>query len=445
MNIRNFLSFTVLTLFPIAVFATSPIVEVEEDVVEYSSPNNGAGPLWCYGSSVMVRKGERVFLSINQTGQDVPPLCNTRWRIFERKDQNWETIAIAENFREREPCPLVMLDDALYLSINPSTKPEGTKYGPCAPNLLRFPFAKLSTSQLLNPKWSEGTYFTDHSYRGIAADRKNGEILLLNINAKTSEQFWALRNQTGEWIANGKLSFPIRACYPQVALRNQQSHVMAIGDIIEPVEAWRNYKKEQTGRNWDYVFRRLFYAWSPNVGEVGFHKPIEVENLDSTAGSIRNLDLWLDHNGRAWLLYTKSPVQNTLMRDKFFPDLNLTTSLCCTIIDKGNIVDQMTLAKGGEGLNTPQPHYARFHATQDDTLYVVMFVQDKNDKGETIYENRIQPIYPEAGEATSIPLNEPFRMFFTATERGGSKPSNTLDLYGIANKSNVLRYARIKL
>ena len=33
--------------------------------------------------------------------------------------------------------------------------------------------------------------------------------------------------------------------------------------------------------------------------------------------------------------------------------------------------------------------------------------------------------------------------FFTATERGGSLPSNTVDLFGVGREETVLRYARV--
>jgi len=52
---------------------------------------------------------------------------------------------------------------------------------------------------------------------------------------------------------------------------------------------------------------------------------------------------------------------------------------------------------------------------------------------------------PQVGEASPISFQEPFRMFFTATERGGSKPSKILDLFGIGNDGNVLRYGRVKI
>ncbi len=429
------------------IWAVTLKVEVEEEIVTYTSPNNGAGPLWCYGSPVMVRDGERLFLSINETGKDVPPLCNTRWRLFERTSQGWTLRANAEEYREREPCPLVQSEDGLlFLSVNPSTEPPGVKYGPCDPHLLKFDMDDFRKKPAPSkPNWSEGTYFTDHSYRGIAADRENHEILLFNIHARSGIQYWSLRDREGNWTANGTIEFPIRSCYPQTALRNRSGHIMAIGDIVEPTPEWQAYKKEKTGRDWDYVFRRLFYSWSPDVSKQDFAEPIEIENVDPTAGYIRNLDMWLAKDGSAYLLYTVSPVQNDLMRDRFFPDMKLQTSLVCTVVKEGEIIKKLTITKGGEGLTTPQPHYARFHATPDGRLFVVMFVTDTTPDGKSIQENRIQQILPKKGKAIRIPLKDPFRSFFTATERGGSLPSNILDLYGICSQGNVLRYAKIQL
>ena len=38
-----------------------PVVELEEDVYSYTGANNGAGPMWCHGSTSLVRVGKRVF------------------------------------------------------------------------------------------------------------------------------------------------------------------------------------------------------------------------------------------------------------------------------------------------------------------------------------------------------------------------------------------------
>ena len=83
---------------------------------------------------------------------------------------------------------------------------------------------------------------------------------MLNIDATTSAQHWAFGTADGGFSRTGAIAFPIRGVLPQVALRDRAAHVMAIGDIVEPNEAWRAFKKQKTGRDWDYVFRRLFYT-----------------------------------------------------------------------------------------------------------------------------------------------------------------------------------------
>ena len=40
-----------------------PVVEVEEEVYGYEPANNGAGPMWCRGSTCLVRIAEDIFAS----------------------------------------------------------------------------------------------------------------------------------------------------------------------------------------------------------------------------------------------------------------------------------------------------------------------------------------------------------------------------------------------
>src|SRR5207249_5982969 len=117
--------------------AKHPITEVEEAIATCGSPNNGAGPLWCYGAPLLVRQGESVFASVMEVGPGVPPLCNTRWRLYRRGPERWELLGHEAAFREREPCPLVARGEDLLLSVNPSTQPRGTQYGRCDPHLLQ--------------------------------------------------------------------------------------------------------------------------------------------------------------------------------------------------------------------------------------------------------------------------------------------------------------------
>ena len=41
--------------------ALKPVVEAEEEVYRYEPANNGAGPMWCSGSTCLVRIGDKVF------------------------------------------------------------------------------------------------------------------------------------------------------------------------------------------------------------------------------------------------------------------------------------------------------------------------------------------------------------------------------------------------
>jgi hypothetical protein len=418
-------------------------VITEETIATCEPPNNGSGPLWCYGAPLLTRTGTDVYASIMETGADVPPLCNTRPRLYRKRGtERWQLVWAPPAFREREPCPLVTLGQGrLFLSVNTSVMPPGTYYGKCKPALLEFSRNTLSTPKEHTPPFPQTATFTDHSYRGIAADSQRDEILLLHIDAQTSEYHYALRKHDGSWDPPGVLAFPIRACYPQVVLLNRVAHVLAIGDIVEPVEEWRRYKREKTQREWDYVFRRLFYTWTPHVPSEPFRPPLEIDNVDTNGGHIMNLDLWLDKRGVAHLLYLRQQT-TPLLRERYFPNLPLRTSMeYCTVKD-GRVVQRQTLMEGGEGLSTPHPHYGRFHSPDGRRLLVVYSATEPDGT----WFNAVMPLLPQRGEATRIALREPFTAFFTACERGGSRPSRTLDMFGVGTHSGtILRYAAVRL
>lgn len=427
---------------------TSVIVEADEVVATCESPGNGAGPFWCYGSPLIVRYGDDVFVSAVEKGENVPLLCNTRWRVFKKHaDNNWEMVQASEKFNQREPCPIVGFSDGrLFLSVNPSTQPEGTQYGECNPHLIEFSASEATKlGAKIQPDWDGEFIFTDHSYRGISVDGKRGEILLLNIHARSGDQLWSFRNTEGKWSNKGRIIFPIRSCYPQVALKNSSAHVLAIGDIVEPNEEWRKYKFEKTGSAWDYVFRRLFYTWTPDITKKAFSEPIEVDDLEATSGHITNLDLWIDQDMQAHLLYRKQSVQSDFMRDKFFPDVPMTVSLEYVVIKNGKVIKRETLLKGGEGASGEMPGYGRFHIAKDGRLFVIYYCSGKDENGNPISENRLLQIMPNTdSKPITIPFQKPFGMLFTAIDRGGTPPSDTIDIFGPGNGTE-LRYARVSI
>jgi hypothetical protein len=422
--------------------AVIPAVEVrvEEDVYDFVSPDNGSGPLWSYGCTVIARSGDDVVVSQMETGVDVPKLCNTRWRLLRREDDGWDCFAEADGYRQREPCPLAILPGGrLYLSVNDSTQPPGTMYGACEPHLLKFTLGSEPSSPVkIAPEWAGTPSFSDHSYRGFAADSSTDHLLMFNIDNKTSVQHWCLLTADGKTVRNGTVTFPIRACYPQIALKHGAAHILAVGDIYEPVEEWREYKFEQTKRKWDYVFRILYYAWAPNVAQHDFRTPIEIANVDTTAGHITNHDLWVAPDGAAYSVYSQRDVQSALIRDRFFPDKSVVDSLYLAVVKDGAVVDRRTLI---EGAAARQPGCARFHETPDGTVYLVMYVGG-NQPG-----NVLMQVYPpkENAELIPIPFEEPFTSFCLASERAGNRPSITIDMFGNRGRGDKLCYAEIAL
>jgi hypothetical protein len=420
----------------------APLVRVlaEEDVYTLEPPNNGAGPLWCYGCSVVVRNGDDVYASQMETGEGVPRLCNTRWLLLKRGAEGWNTIAEAEGYRQREPCPVgINRDNTLFLYVNDSITPAGTEYGPCVPNIRAYALNGADYPvRKFDPVWDRETYFTDHSYRGFAVDADANELLMLNIDAKTSIQHWSRLDGDGKTIGNGAITFPIRSCYPQVALDKGSGHVLAISDIVEPVAEWREYKFEQTQRKWDYVFRILYYAWSPDLATNDFSEPIAIADVDNTGGAISNQDLWIAPNGDAYVLYTQREVQSALLRDKFFPDKSIINALHLAVVREGAVVERRTLI---EGTDKMQPGHARLHETPNGAVYAVISVSG-NPSG-----NYLLRVYPEdpGHTLTPIPLEYAFGSYCLASVRAGNAPSNTIDIFGHRGSGRTLSYAQVAI
>ncbi len=428
-------------LAPAVAVADAPTVSVnvEEEVYTLVPPDNGSGPFWSYGCTTILRLKDGVIVSQMETGPDVPKLSNTRWVILRRTEDGWKREAEAEDYLQREPCPLATLDrETFLLNVNDLIVPPRIEYGPARPHLLHFSLKDSKTPSDLQPRWKGEPRFTDHSYRGFAVDPDSGNILMLNIDAETSEQNWALMNGDGETSKNGAITFPIRACYPQVALRGAEAHVLAIGDIREPVQEWAEYKRAQTGRDWDYVFRILYYTYTPDLRGPDFIAPIEVANVDATAGHISNQDLWISPDGSAYILYTQREVQSELMRDKFFPDRSILNSFHLAVVKDGEVVERRLLHEGRPG---EEIAWARFHETVDGTVYAVVYVS-----GETP-RNALLPIHPnpDAPEYTILPLKTPFGAFLLANVRAGNLPSNTIDMLGHAGSGTVVSYAEIEI
>jgi len=436
--------------FLLALTATlAPTVEVEEPIYTTPDAANGAGPMWCYGSSCIARASDEVFVSGSETLPDAKPLHNVRWVLWRRDAKGWQKVQADATGRQREPCPLgVFANGRLLLTSNPTLTPLDSYSGAAEPQVLVFDKADAAPAAL-RPKWEGQPAFTEHSYRGLAVDGPNREALLFN-NVGYDQIHWSLLDRDGAFPACGRLEVPfgaefekpepIRICYPVMALRGRAAHVLGISDIIEPVRAWREFKLAlHGGKPWDYDFRRLYYRATPDVATKPWSPWLLVADRDATCGHITNLDLWLDKQGRAHLLWLETSVWDSRMRDKFFVGTPLTKSLMTAVIEDGQVTRRQRLHHGGEGCETgEQAGWARFHATPDGRLWVFAAIAG---------ENRLVEVRPDgtAGAWVTVPMKHPMGQFMTATERLGSPASAVLDLYGGAQGVPGLSYARVRV
>jgi hypothetical protein len=436
----------------------APVVEIEEDVYTYTNANNGAGPMWCSGSTSLVRVGDEVFASGLETIPDAKPLNNRRWVLFRRGAKGWERVWM-DTGRTREPSPLAAFHDGrVFVSANPTLgsgpEPGG---GPARPEVFQFTASDLRSPPLpLKPVWQGSPRFSEHSYRSFAADGAAGEFVLFqNIGYKHAE--WTFRDRAGNWSAQGQLKWPwgaeydkpepIRVCYPNVALRGRAVHFFGVSDIVEPYQAWREFKRELTGQQWDYDFRRLFYTWTRDITKEPFAEWIEIASRDKTCGWVSPGDLWLAPNGEVHLLWTERAIDERL-RAKFFPEAKQSHSLNYAVLREGKMVRRRTLMESTEVKPSLVGSAGRFQVTPDNRLFVVCYASGTEADGRRVSENRVMEILPDgtASAPVRLPLAKPFTSYFTTTVRAGSPPSGTLEMLGPrGGAGNTMSYARVRL
>jgi len=436
-----------------------PVVEIEEDVYRFEPADNGAGPLWCHGSTCLVRVGSDVLASGIETLKDAKPLNNCRWTLWKRAAAGWQLEQADANGRTREPAPLACFEGGpVFLSANPTLLTDRNAYsGPARPEVLQIdPAHPKAAYQTLLPKWEGTPAFTEHSYRSFAADGANRELILFqNIGYTHAE--WSFRDRSGAWSSAGKLVWPwgaayptpraVRTCYPNVALKGRAVYFCGVSDIEEPYPEWRAHKRQITGQNWDYDFRRLFFTWTPDITTTKFQPWIEVASRDKTCGWIMPGDLWVAPDGTVHLLWQERAIDERL-RAKFFPEAKQSQALNYARLRDGKVVLRRTLIEALEGRPGETAQAGRFHITPDQRLWVVCYVSGTNAAGKGVAENRLLELGPDGAivRQAAIALEHPLGSYFTATPRAGSAPSNILDMLGQrVDAQGTIRYARVRL
>lgn len=433
-------------------------ITAEEDLYQYIPANNGAGPMWANGMTSVVRLGDQVFASGLETVPEVKGLSKCRWMLFKRYDSGWKLEAKDLINLNREPCPLAVYDDKnILLSVNPKQADSCVEYCRTHPEILKF---NAQNPQLpyerLVPVWEKNPGLMDHSYRAMGVDRRNKELILFqNFEYRHAE--WSFHDRNGKWSASGSIKWPtenysgkevpLRLCYSNAALRDKKVFFFSTGDIVEPNENWRTFKKNLTGANWDYVFRRLYFSWSDDITKGKFHPWLEIANYDKTAGYIRNQDLWIDSQGQVHLLWIESAIDERLRKD-FFPDEKQKHALRYAVFRDGKIVLQTSLLTFNEG--DKEAVYAsgnaRFQVNPYGRLFVLYYATGVNAGGKQVSENRIIEVLKNGkpGPYQVVPFKKPFISFQTANERAGCAPGNWIDIIGVQEgRENTISFGQV--
>jgi len=453
-------------------------VVAEETITAFEDFHNDASPMWAFGSRTIARSGDTVFAVVPEVGADARPYCNTRWVLYRRPDGGaWERVQASPSFDEREPCPLALLPGGqLMLSVNPArehtyTMDNGSWGFRCEPGLLQFTTAALERPPTpIELPWDQQYDFSAHTYRAFAADPVAGTMLLstqvpVNDDLQHAYLFF---DAGGRVLRQGLLRFPMRGCYQQIAVRGNAVYMMAISDEKEPNPAWRACKREHTGQSWDYDFRQLFFTWTPDITTTEFSPPLTVFSRDDTAGHLLNLDLVLDADGDAHLLFRDRNIWHPFMRDRFFPGTRITVALKYARVCNGRVIDRQTLLEAEEALapetqkartveempegqlyalwsqhglrmRGPVPEYGTFHTTPDGRRFVIWY-QSGPEAG-----NFIRQVQPEPGPPQRLPLGTPLTQFYAACPRNGCLPSHTVDLFGVPGNELQVRYIQLRI
>jgi hypothetical protein len=159
------------------------------------------------------------------------------------------------------------------------------------------------------------------------------------------------------------------------------------------------------------------------------------------AGEILLLNILL-YEGQAWS-YLDRNIWHAFMRDEFFRGTPISVALVYARIREGKAVEQRTLIEHVEGqpAKTLVPNYGALHATADGRLSALYHVSG----GDAAGNYALQLLPKSDAPPVKLPLKFPLGTFFTATERLGTEPSDTIDLYGHGPEPLTIRYAQVKI
>ena len=393
-----------------------------------------------YGAGVpplIARSGEDIYVSMNEPGRT----REQRWQLWHRSPQGWAVCCRGNRVEEPEPCPLVVLETRQVLvSARPnSDRADGNH---TVPYIAQIEISEDSKYEILSPAWPDSRRLTIPAYRGLASDARSGEVLTAGTAGPDYEA--SCMDWSGTWHPIVLPAFPVRACYVTLALSNRAGGALAVGDITEPVPEWFAAKEEAGSVG--FVFRRLFYTSSSNIYEQLLSPRIELDSVEAEAGQLQHLDLVLDADGRAHVLYLKTTYSDEVIVRRFYPTAESVERVVYAIVENRVVVRRRVLLGSKERSfvddrsDNVRCSCARFSVGKDGRLYVVA--------SATVGGRCAMLLSPvsekEAPSFVAVAGCPAYKRFFTASPRGGSCNAERIDVLAEEDDGAVV-YARIAL
>lgn len=395
--------------------------------------DNGTQPSWSRGNSTIVRVGTRVFVTNAHVHPRRKPYNRTTLEIWEKEDGGtWNLVFEDTGVYQREPSPIAYIgNNKLAVTANvpaaEHAEDEETMDTDCIPTLYIFDISgPVKRELVMRLPWDRDDYtFWEHSYRGFAYDQKRRNLFLDNIEYDDDRFCYTLLDRDLNCIRCGKLNFPARCCYHTIAIQDGETYLFAIQDIKEPVAQWRDYKRQMTGRQWDYDFRKIYLNYCADIEHADFEPSVLICDRDATCGWMACLDCCFDKNGNMMLLVSGQNVYPSFMRERFFPDVPPESTLELFRFSKGKMIDHQIINRSSDGM-LAYGYNGFFHTAENGDVYLI-WCKNMDVQGDTVskgtYLSRTDDL-----SAPPVRLMDETGCLTGSKTRLGAAPSNAIDI-----------------
>jgi hypothetical protein len=150
-------------------------------------------------------------------------------------------------------------------------------------------------------------------------------------------------------------------------------------------------------------------------------------------------------DGLVHILWTERSLDERL-QEKFFPEEKQDHALNYAVIKDGKVIVRRPVLSTQSKNSTLIPGRGRFHRSADNRLFIFYYAIHEADDKKSTGENYLVEVINDysMGIPVKLDLQVPLSSFFTASIRGGTAPSDIIDILG-DDGQNTMRYVKIRI